>query len=117
MKSEIYNTLAALNRGADLILESLAILKQEGLWDQDYVLRQTEILEHQRSGINRLAHNILQGRETESEYDFGRMAERTARKLKVQSEELREAKEQARQRLLASDKMKGNASKRKGRKR
>ncbi len=87
MKSEIYNTLAALNRGADLILESLTILQQEGVWDKDYVMRQTEILEHQRSGINRLAHNVLQSRETESEYDFGLMAERTARKIKKKADE------------------------------
>ncbi len=92
MKSEIYNAFAALNRGADLMLESLAVLQQEGVWDKEHVLQQTEILEHQRSGINRLAHNVMEGRETESEYDFGKMAERTARKLKAKAGDLPKTK-------------------------
>src|SRR5579871_5776931 len=85
MKSEIYNAFAALNRGADILLEALTILQQEGIWSKEYVLQQTEILEHQRCGINRLAHNVLQGRETEAEYDFGKMAENTARKRKQEA--------------------------------
>lgn len=82
MKSETYNALAALNRGADLMLESLTILQQEGIWDEDYVQQQREILEHCRAGMNRRAHNRLQTRETEDELDYGKMAETTARRLK-----------------------------------
>jgi hypothetical protein len=82
MKSETYNALAGLNRGADMMLESLTILQQEGVWDADYVQQQREILEHHRAGMNRLAHNRLQSRETEDELDYGKMRETTARRLK-----------------------------------
>lgn len=52
MKSEIYNALAAMNRSFDVMLESLTILKQEGVLTGDYVQQQTETAEEIRAGLN-----------------------------------------------------------------
>lgn len=82
MKSETYNALAALNRGSDLMLESLKILQQEGIWSAEYVQQQTEILEQHRAGMNRFAHNKLQSRETEDEDHYSKMRETTAKRLR-----------------------------------
>jgi hypothetical protein len=70
MKSEIYNALSAINRGADLQLESLAVLQTEGKLPSDYVEYQRQIIEETRSGINSRIHNVLGANEDEDWHRF-----------------------------------------------
>lgn len=87
MKCETYNAQAGLNRGCDLMLESLTILKEQGVITMDYVQQQLEILEEIRSGMNRHLHNILQSRERDDENHYGKMRENTALRLREQVSE------------------------------
>jgi hypothetical protein len=82
MKSEIYNALAVMNRGCGMVLESIEALQKQGLWNADYVQQQREILEQHRAGMNRLAHNKLQARETEDEDYYSKMRQTTERLLR-----------------------------------
>jgi|SRR5579864_8714600 len=82
MKAETYNAHAGLNRGCDVMLESLTILKEQGVVTADYVQQQLEILEEIRAGMNALIHNKMQTRERDDEDHFGKMRETTARRLR-----------------------------------
>jgi len=74
MKSDIYNALAAINRGFDVTLESLVILQQEGVVTADYVQQQKEITEEFRAGINQVILNIkLEALERDDRDHFGKM--------------------------------------------
>jgi len=70
---DIYNSLAALNRGFDLALESLTILKQEGVLGEDYVQDQTVMVEEVRAGLNYRIIQRLSARETEDRDHFEKM--------------------------------------------
>lgn len=82
MKSEIYNALAALNRGAELQLESLTILEGEGKLASEYVEHQKQIIEETRCGINRGICNALQTSEAEDSYRFQQLRLETEARLK-----------------------------------
>lgn len=84
MKSETYNAHAGLSRGYDLMLESLVILKEQGIITVEYVQQQLEILEELRSGMNGHIHNILQTRERDDQDHYGKMRETTARRMRGQ---------------------------------
>jgi hypothetical protein len=80
MKSEIYNALAAMNRSFDVTLESLTILKQEGVLPAEYVQRQTEITEEIRAGLNYAVWEKMEFREQKDWAEYGKMrVEREAR--------------------------------------
>lgn len=64
-KSEIYNALAALNRGVDVTLESLTIWREKGVLPADYVEEQNAMIEELRAGINHRMHNSLATTEAE----------------------------------------------------
>jgi hypothetical protein len=78
MKSEIYNAIASINRSFDVTLESLTILKNEGVVNADYVQQQTEITQEIRAAINQLVLSNLEEREDEDRDHWGKM--RIARK-------------------------------------
>ena len=82
MKSEIYNALAGINRSFDVTLESLTILKMEGVLTDEYVRQQTEISEELRAGINHMILDRLQSREAADWAHYGQMKNRTAEELK-----------------------------------
>lgn len=82
MKAEIYNALAALNRGFDMAGESLTILQQEGIITADYVQQQTEIAEEIRANINTLILNRLQIRESDDRDHFAMMRSATEARLR-----------------------------------
>ena len=82
MKSEIYNALAAINRGFDVTLESLTILKAEGVLTAEYVQQQTEVAEELRAGLNHMILDKLQSREREDWARFGKMRLTTEATLK-----------------------------------
>lgn len=82
MKSEIYNALAALNRGAELQLESLTILEAEGKLPPDYVEYQRQIIEETRAGINRSICSALQTSEAEDSYRLQQLRLKTEARLK-----------------------------------
>ena len=73
MKDEIYNALAALNRGFGMILESLKALKEEGVVNEEYVQHQREVAEEFRADVNALLLNKLQTRESDDRDHFGKM--------------------------------------------
>jgi hypothetical protein len=81
MKSEIYNVLAAINRSFDVTLESLTILKNEGVLTVDYVAEHTELAEELRAKINSMILNKLQFREVEDREHFGTMLRATEMRL------------------------------------
>lgn len=83
MKAEIYNALACLNRSFDVVLESLSILREEGVVSVEYVQEQTEIVEEIRSGLNTLVLNELHGREIEDRQPYAKMRSMTEAQLKV----------------------------------
>lgn len=83
MKAEIYNALAAINRGFDMTLESLKILQDEGVVSGDYVQRQREIAEEFRADINALVLNKLQTRESDDRDHFGKMRMSSEARLKT----------------------------------
>ena len=85
MKSAIYNALAALNQGVDAALESLTILKQEGVLPEDYVQDESVVMEDQRAGLNHMIVGKLLGREDEDWIHFGRM------KITIEERHKREA--------------------------
>jgi hypothetical protein len=70
MKAELYNALAALNRGAELQIESLAIIQAEGALAADYVEHQRHIVEETRAGINFHIHGALESREAKDWHHF-----------------------------------------------
>lgn len=78
MKSEIYHAIASINRSFDVTLESLTILKNEGVVNADYVQQQTEITQEIRAAINQLVLSNLEEREDEDRDHWGKM--RIARK-------------------------------------
>jgi hypothetical protein len=78
MKSEIYNAIASINRSFDVTLESLTILKNEGVVNADYVQQQTEITQEIRAAIDQLVLSNLEEREDEDRDHWGKM--RIARK-------------------------------------
>ena len=82
MKMEIYNALAAINRGFDVTLESLTILKTEGVLTDDYVQQRTEIIEEIRAGLNHMILDKLQSREAKDWSLFGKMRIETELRLK-----------------------------------
>jgi hypothetical protein len=82
MKSEIYNALAAINRGFDLMLESFAILKNEGVLPADYVQEKTEAAEELRAAINHMILDKLEDRELEDRDHYNEMRVATEAKLK-----------------------------------
>lgn len=83
MKDEVYNALAALNRGFGMVLDSLKIMKEEGVINDEYVQRHREIVEELRADINALLLNRLQTRESDDRDHFGKMRAHTAEKLKI----------------------------------
>lgn len=82
MKAEIYNALAALNRGFDVALESLTILQQEGVISADYLQQQREIGEEIRAGMNSVIINRLQTREVEDREHYAKMRIATEGRLR-----------------------------------
>lgn len=85
MKAEIYNALAAINRAFDVALESLTVLKNEGLLTIDYVQQQTEITEEIRAAINQVILGNLGEREGDDRDHWGKMRTATEAKLKQAS--------------------------------
>jgi predicted ATPase len=81
MKSEIYNALAAINRRFDL-MESFAILKNEGVLPADYVQEKTEAAEKLRATINHMVLDKLEDRELEDRDHYNEMRVATEAKLK-----------------------------------
>ena len=73
MKSEIYNALAALNRGFDLALESLTICREKGVLPADYVEEQTVMAEELKAGVNHRLHDKLGTAELGDWTQFGKM--------------------------------------------
>lgn len=82
MKTEIYNALAAINRGFDATLESLKTLHNEGVLTAEYLHQQTEITEEVRAGINHMILGQLEAREEEDWTHFGKMRSATDARLK-----------------------------------
>ena len=82
MKSEIYSALANLNRSFDVVLESLNILREQGVVSVDYVQRQTEIIEEVRSGLNGIILDRLGGREREDRQHYAKMRTTTETRLR-----------------------------------
>jgi len=82
MKSGVYNAVAALNRGFDVVLESLTILQQEGVVSPDYVQRKREKTEELRADINAFLMNKLESRAKEDRDHFGKMRMATESQLK-----------------------------------
>ena len=87
MKSEFYNALASLNRYFDAAVESLMILKAEGVLAEEYVQQQTEIMEELRAGINHMILDKLEGREAEDWAHYGQMRSATEMRLKLFQEQ------------------------------
>ena len=83
MKSEIYNALAAINRGFDVMLESLTILETEGLLSADYLQQQREIAEEVRAGLNHTVLGKMLVREEDDWAHFGKMRVATEARLKT----------------------------------
>jgi hypothetical protein len=79
MKAEIYNALACLNRSFDVVLESLNVLREEGVVTAEYVQKKMEIIEEMRSGLNTMILNQLHERETEDREHYAKMRMGTAR--------------------------------------
>jgi hypothetical protein len=73
MKDEIYNALAALNRGFGMVLESLKMLQEEGVVTADYVQRQTVLAQELRAGMNQVLLNKLETRERDDRDHFSKM--------------------------------------------
>jgi hypothetical protein len=82
MKSEIYNALAAINRGFDAALESLTILQQDGILTAEYIQQQSEMAEEIRSGLNHAILEKLEEREKADWGHFGKMRVETGERLK-----------------------------------
>lgn len=82
MKAEIYNALAAINRGIDLMLESLTVLQKEGVVTDQYVELESEIAEEKRADMNRLILNKLQSKETEDLEHYSKVRKTTEKRLK-----------------------------------
>ena len=82
MKTEIYDALAALNRGFETVLESLKVMQEQGVINAEYVQRQREITEEFRADINALLLNKLQTRESDDRDHFGKMRSATEARLK-----------------------------------
>jgi len=72
MKTDIYNTLAGLNRGFDLTLESLNTLQEQGVLTPEYVQDQTPLIEELRAGLNHMILDKLEMREPEDWAQFGK---------------------------------------------
>ncbi|HEY6248455.1 MAG TPA: hypothetical protein VI685_00765 [Candidatus Angelobacter sp.] len=83
MKGEIYNALASLNRSFDVVLESLHVLREEGLLTLEYVQKRTEMVEELRSGLNTMILNELHRRETEDRQHYAKMRLTTEARLKT----------------------------------
>ena len=73
MKGEIYNALAAINRSFDVALESLTILRDEGILTADYLEDQKALTEELRAGVNHMIVDKLQSREAADWAHFGQM--------------------------------------------
>ena len=86
MKAEIYNALASLNRGFDVVLESLKVLQEEGVLTADYVQDNSVFVEELRAGINHMIVEKLAYRETDDWAHFG--------KMRITIEELQKAEPQ-----------------------
>ena len=82
MKAQIYDALAALNRGFDAALESLKILQSEGVVDVDYFQQKTDVAEELRAGLNNLILNKLGIRERDDLDHYGKMRSATEARLK-----------------------------------
>ena len=82
MKTEIYDALAGLNRGFEMVLESLKMLKEQGVVNDEYVQREREITEELRADINALLLNKLQTRESDDRDHFAKMRANTEARLK-----------------------------------
>ena len=89
MKSEIYSALANLNRSFDVVLESLNILREQGVVSDDYVQRQIEIVEEVRSGLNGIILDKLGGREREDRQHYAKMRTTTETQLRSNSRKRR----------------------------
>ncbi len=82
MKSEIYNALASLNRGFDVILESLKILQEEGVITAEYASEQNVLIQEMWSGINHMVVNKLHDRERGDRQHFSRMRQQIEERRK-----------------------------------
>jgi len=81
MKAEIYNALACLNRSFDVVLESLNVLREEGVLSREYVQKKAEVVEEVRSGLNTMILNELHGREIEDRQHYAKMRAATQAQL------------------------------------
>ena len=82
MKAEIYNVLAALNRGFDLVAESLAILREKKILTTQYAQGQEVAAEELRAGINRKTVEKLNEPEMEDWARLGKMRSAIEAKMK-----------------------------------
>ncbi|HKD14473.1 MAG TPA: hypothetical protein VKE71_07970 [Candidatus Angelobacter sp.] len=73
MKGEIYNALAAVNRGFDLVAESLAILREKKILTTQYAQSQEVAVGELRAGINQKIVEKLHEREMEDWARLGKM--------------------------------------------
>jgi len=73
MKAESYNALASLNRGFDVVLESLKILQEEGVLSAEFVHDQTIMTEELRAVHNYMIAQKFTSREAEDCDHFGKM--------------------------------------------
>jgi len=73
VKGEIYNALAALNRGFDLVAESLATLREKKILTTQYAQSQEVAVEELRAGINQKTVEKLNEREMEDRARLGKM--------------------------------------------
>ena len=82
MKTQIYDALAAFNRGFDASLESLTVLQQQGLVTPEYVEYQTILAQELRAGINHRILNVLKTTEMEDWTHFAKARIETEARLK-----------------------------------
>ena len=73
MKAEIYNAPAGLNRGFDVVLESLKVLQENGVVTAEFVSDNNTIIQELWSGINWTIVHKLNAREIEDRDHFGKM--------------------------------------------
>lgn len=85
MKSESYNALASLNRGFDVVLESLKVLHEEGVVNEEFVSDHSTILKELWSGINWMILHKLNARENEDRDHYGKMRSKIDERRRVQA--------------------------------
>lgn len=83
MKAEIYNAVAGFNRSFDVAVESLHILRDEGVVSAGYVQQQIETMEELRAGVNNAILSILNPRELADRERYSKLRLTTEARLKT----------------------------------